>query len=99
MKYSTKEVRERALKAYKSKQSITHIAKMYQSHRVTIYRWIKRFNQFSSLERKSLPGSGRPSRLTKKEVNKLIKIILKPASKFGFETDCWSLRRINQIIK
>src|SRR5262249_49511158 len=99
MKYSTKEMRERALQAYQDNQPITQIAKMYRSHRVTIYRWIKKFDQSASLERKALPGSGRPNKLTEREINKLTKIILKPASSFGFETDYWSLRRINQIIK
>lgn len=99
MKYSTKEIRERALKAYEDKQPITEIAKMYQSHRATIYRWIKKFNKFASLERRTSPGSGRHSKLAKSDIKKLLKIILKPASKFGYETDYWSLKRIRQIIK
>lgn len=99
MKYSTKEIRERALKAYEDEQPITAIAKMYQSHRVTIYRWIKKFKKTTSLERRTLPGSGRPAKLTKSDINKLLKIIMKPASRYGYETDYWSLRRIRQIIK
>lgn len=99
MKYSTKEIRERALKAYKNNQPITQIAKMYQTHRITIYRWVKKFKKSASLERKKSPGSGRPEKLIRSDIDKLLQIIVRPASKFGFETDYWSLKRIRQIIK
>ena len=71
------------------------IANMYGIHRVTVHRWINRSKSDASISR--LPGSGRPSVLTDRQAAKLLRMILKPASKYGFETDFWTSSRIMTI--
>ncbi len=70
---------------------------MYSVHRTTVYRWAQRKTIEKTLSRKS--GSGRPAKLTNKEITKLTKMILKPASKFGFDTDFWTIKRIISVAK
>ncbi|MCP4472977.1 MAG: IS630 family transposase [Gammaproteobacteria bacterium] len=99
MSYSTKEIRERAVKAYTHGNSAINIAEMYDIHRTTVYKWVNQKDINKTLERRSSPGSGRPNKLTQKEITKILSIILDPASKYGFETDFWTIKRIIAIAK
>ena len=97
MAYSTKEIRERAVKACANDYPISTVAEMYSVHRATLYRWNQRNINEQTLERKS--GSGRPPKLNEKQINKLIKLLLKPASAYGYETDFWTIKRIIVVAK
>ena len=99
MKYSTIQIREKALKAHANNQTITSLSKTFDVHRSTIHRWIDKNTTEKSLERKKSPGSGRPAKLSDKQIKKLTKLILKPASVYGFETDFWTIRRIISVAK
>jgi len=99
MKYSTVEVRDKAVRAYLKGKNISSISEMYHMHRTTVFRWIKKYEHTGVVEREKSPGSGRPSKLTEKQIKKLLKIILKPASDHGFETDFWTIKRIITIAK
>jgi transposase len=96
--YSTYEVRERAVKAVLSGYTVAGVAEIYQVHRATLHRWLDRYKQnagFSGLERK--PGSGRKRTMGRPQLRKLFKMVLRPASKFGYETDFWTCRRLIQV--
>lgn len=97
MRYSTEQLRQKAVSAHKNGHAITTIADMYGVHRVTVHRWINRSKNDASISR--LPGSGRPSVLTDLQAARLLKIVLKPASKYGFETDFWTSSRLMAITK
>lgn len=99
MKYSTLQIREKAIQAHTNNQTITSISKAYNVHRSTIHRWIGKKSNEKSLERRKNPGSGRPAKLSSSQIKRLIKLILKPASAYGFETDFWTIRRIISIAK
>jgi transposase len=98
LEYSTIQTRERAVKAAK-KQSVISVSKFYHIHRSTLYRWIDKKTETKSLERKQTPGSGRPSKLSEKNIKKLTRLILKPASYYGYDTDFWTIKRIIGIAK
>jgi len=79
---------------------IEEVAKVYQTHRSTIYRWLEKQKMKADNEgliRK--PGSGRPRKLQKLNCNQLQSIVLKPASEFGYETDFWTCKRLQNIIE
>ena len=98
--YSTYEVRERAVKAVLIGQRMVDIAKAYQVDYTTLYRWCqcyKKTSEFSALERK--PGSGRPNLLDIRARENFVKIVIQPASEFGYETDFWTCRRLIQVTK
>jgi transposase len=99
-KYSTYEIRERAVKAVLKGHPITEVASIYSVHRTTLHRWLVRYDEKSesgNLKRK--PGSGRPRVMNKSHMTRLYKLILKPASKYGFETELWTCRRLIQVSK
>lgn len=99
MKYSTLQIRENAIEAYAKKETISSLSRAYNVDRSTIHRWINKKETKKSLEREKNPGSGRPPKLSDKQIKKLTKLILKPASAYGFETDFWTIRRIIIIAK
>lgn len=81
-------------------QPKTVVAMAYQVNYSTLYRWCQRYDKtkgFETLER--ISGSGRPSILDSTTRQKVMKVVLKPASVFGYETDFWTCRRLIQITK
>ena len=99
-KYSTYDIRIRAVKAFRQGMSVQEVAKAYSTHRSTIHRWVNRYTQEKGVEglvRK--PGSGRPPKLEMLDRDELLSIVLMPASHFGYETDFWTCRRLRQVIQ
>jgi len=99
MGYATEEIKKLAVKAYLKNPSIIEVSSNYHIDRSTLYRWVNQYKKNKNLARKCSPGSGRVPLLNKERMKKLLKIILKPASKFGFETDFWTTKRIRIIVK
>lgn len=99
MTYSTLSIRANAVNAHLNGQSVDSISEMFGIHRATVYRWIDKYNESKSLKRSVNPGSGRPPILSNQQIKKLTKLILSPASKYGYETDFWTIRRIIEIAK
>ncbi len=100
LKYSTYRLRVNAIKSLLNNQPLTRIAQVYNVHRTTVYRWKIKYlknKDFKDLSRKV--GSGRPTKLTSLQLKRLKEIVLRPASKFGYETDFWICRRLIQVIK
>lgn len=99
-KYSTYDIRVRAVKAIVAGQRKIDVARAYQINYTTLYRWYQRYKHkrcFSGLERKS--GSGRPNILEIDNRKRLSEIIMRPASDFGYETNFWTCRRLIQVTK
>lgn len=100
-KYSTFELRIKAVKAYFEKKTpLMTIAQVLNIHRVTLFRWITRYRH-KGYEKglRRLSGSGRPRIVDGEYARKFYRIVLKPASKFGYETDFWTCRRLIQTME
>jgi transposase len=97
--HSTYDIRLRAVGAVLEEQlPVTVVARAYGTDRSTVHRWISRFQALgeSGLLRKR--GSGRPRKLENVDRHMLRKMVLSPASEFGYETDFWTTRRLIQVI-
>jgi transposase len=98
-KYSTYELRVRAVQAVHAGMAVTQVAEAYQVDRTTLHRWLARFDkQGGSDGLRRSPGSGRPPKLAQLTRDHWRTIVLKPASDFGFETDFWTAQRVRQVI-
>jgi transposase len=98
-KYSTYELRVRAIQAVQGGMPVTEVAQAYQIDRTTLHRWLARYRQAGGphgLTRQT--GSGRPRKLQEMTLEQWRAIILQPASAFGFETDFWTAQRVHQVI-
>lgn len=99
-KYSTKDVRVRAVQAVLDGLQVVDVATAYQVDRTTLHRWLARYRAHGGndgLCRQS--GSGRPRKLQELTLEQWREIVLQPASNFGFETDFWTSRRLHQVIQ
>jgi transposase len=98
-KYSTYELRVRAVQALQDGMPVCQVALAYQVDRTTLYRWRTRYERAEGTQgllRTS--GSGRPRKLQEFTPQHWRHIVLQPASAFGFETDFWTARRLHQVV-
>jgi transposase len=99
--YSTYEIRLRAVHAAVEGQlPVRLVAQAYGTDRSTVHRWIARYQTTGGdlgLLRK--PVSGRPRKLEDLDREGLLRIVLSPASEYGYESDFWTTRRLRQIIR
>ena len=99
-KYSTYEIRVRAVEAVRQGMAAAGVAKAYHVNRSTVHRWVTRYK--AKRGNKGLvrqPVSGRPSILGTISDRQLLSIVLKPATHFGYETDFWTCPRLCQVIR
>lgn len=94
--FSTYEIRQRAVEAVQRGMGISLVAEAFGTNRSTVYRWKQRSQLEGSLQRK--PGSGRPRILDGMGEDELQRLILRPASDFGYETDLWTVGRVRTIL-
>ncbi len=80
-------------------QSVEQVAKTLDVHRSNVYRWINRYHATKNIEREHNPLSGRQSKLCGRNSRKVLRLLMQPAIKYGYDTDFWTTRRIAQVVK
>jgi len=98
-RYSTFDIRVRAVEAVKRGMAVGQVANAFRVDRTTLFRWMQRFhtNGHNGLQRQA--GSGRPRLLSDLEEDDLRRIVLCPASDFGYENDLWTVGRVRDVIE
>lgn len=97
--YSTMDVRVRGVQAIVAGTPIAQVARSFRVDRTTIHRWLRRHREAggnSGLQRR--PVSGRPRKLQCISDYNFKRIVLAPASRFGFETDLWTVGRLHAVL-
>jgi transposase len=79
--------------------AVGQVANAFRVDRATLFRWLQRFhtNGHKGLQRKA--GSGRPRLLSDLEEDDLCRIVLCPASDFGYENDLWTVGRVRDVVE
>jgi transposase len=99
--YSTFEVRLRAVRAVVDQGlPVTTVALAYGTDRATIHRWVARYKSAGGVQgliRSAV--SGRPRKIATIDQKTWKAIVLTPATKYGYETDFWTIRRLIQVIE
>ena len=75
------------------------VAEAYRIDRTTLFRWVTRYRVGGSKGLQRRPGSGRPRLLEELDEAALCRIVLQPASFFGFETALWTVGRLRRVIQ
>lgn len=97
--YSSFDVRIRAVRAIvEDDLTVTEVARAFGTDRSTIHRWLQRFSTSGENGLVRSPVPGRPRKIASLDSDSLTEIVLAPATKFGYETDFWTTRRLIQII-
>ena len=98
---SPTQLEQRRLKAVAlKKQGLRpfEIARRLNTTRRSVRRWLRAYARGGPAAVASKPSPGRPSHLTKRQRQGLVKCLLKGASRFGFATDLWTSPRIAHLI-
>ena len=74
------------------------VADVFGTDRSTVFRWVQRFQPAGSAGLNRQPGSGRPRKLQELAEDELQRLVLQPASDFGYETDLWTVGRLHRVI-
>ena len=97
--YSTFDVRFRAVQAVREERlPVAVVARAYGTDRTTIHRWLSRYDREGDAGLVRRPVSGRPRKLARLDQHALRRMVLTPASTFGYDTDFWTTRRLIQVI-
>ncbi len=64
----------------------------------SVQKWVASYQAEGHLGLAPSEASGRPPTLTKKNLEKLEKILLKGPIEFGFENDLWTCERVGEVI-
>ena len=96
--YSTLDVRIRAVQAVRNGMTVSQTARAFGVDRTTLHRWLARHKEDGETGLQRKPVSGRPRVLTGITPKRLKRIVLAPATKFGFETDLWTVGRLHAVL-
>jgi len=98
-RYSTLEIRVRAVEAVERGLAVGQVANTFSVDRTTLFRWLRKYSTdgHDGLQRKH--GSGRPRLLEDLDEGDLRQTVMFPASDFGYETDLWTVGRLQQVIE
>ena len=97
-RYSTMDVRVRAVDAVRKGMPVSHTATTFGVDRTTLHRWLARYGEEGEAGLQRRPVPGRPRILSKLTAKRLKRIVLAPATKFGFETDLWTVARLHAVL-
>jgi transposase len=98
-RYSTFDVRIRAVEAVERGVAVGQVAGAFNVDRTTLFRWVQRYHTSGQDGLQRRPVSGRPRLLDDLEQRDLRWIVMCPASDFGYETDLWTVGRLQQVIE
>jgi transposase len=96
--YSTLEVRVRAVNAVRGGMTVGQAAQAHGVDRTTLHRWLRRHSDEGEAGLQRRPVSGRPRKLPSINGYNLKRIVMAPASRYGFETDLWTVSRVHAVL-
>lgn len=79
--------------------SLTETARMVGCHPSSVMRWRDAVCAHGEAGLKSRPNLGRPPKLTRVQMERLLAILLKGAMARGYSTELWTTRRIAGVIE
>jgi transposase len=77
---------------------VSQTATTFGVDRTTLHRWLARYDEHGEAGIRRRPVSGRPRKLRGFTAKRLKRIVLAPATKFGFETDLWTVGRLHAVL-
>jgi transposase len=92
------DVRVRAVAAVQNGMAVSHTATAFGVDRTTLHRWLARYGEEGEAGLQRRPVPGRPRKLSTLTAHRLKRIVLAPATKFGFETDLWTVGRLHAVL-
>ncbi len=90
--------RKRALKLLRHGCGLTEVARRVGATVQSVCRWRREFKQPKRKARSPQRAPGRPSRLSKSQLRRLVSALNRGAYAYGYAEDYWTLDRIAHVI-
>lgn len=90
--------RRRALELLESGQSYRAVAATVHSSLSSVVRWQQAYRAKGLDGLRSTPTPGRPGKLSTKEKERFVAILLRGPLSYGYTTNLWTLQRISDVI-
>ncbi len=91
--------RQRAVKMLQQGVPITEVARRVGSSHSSVILWRDMVRRRGMEGLKAKPASGRPPKLSPRQLDKLPRLLLQGALAWGYTTDLWTTTRIAQVIE
>lgn len=91
--------RQRAVKMLQQGSTITEVARRVGSSHSSVILWRDMVRGRGMEALKAKPASGRPPKLSHRQLEKLPALLLKGALAWGYSTDLWTTTRIAEVIE
>jgi len=80
-------------------KGVREVARLVGASPSSVERWKEAIRKGGMEALKAKPHPGRPPRLSSRQKNQLVKILLKGPRKAGYQTDLWTCPRVAQVIE
>lgn len=91
--------RMRAIELRKRGKRVKEIAFFFGLHPASVSRWFVKYKRMGIDALMGRKGTGRPSKITLEEANKILNCLKKPATDYGFPTPLWTCKRVKQLMQ
>jgi len=91
--------RRRAVELSKEGKGIREVARQVRASPGAVHRWIQDWKRSGDAALVAKPAPGRPRKLTPKQREKLLRLLLAGALAWGFPNEMWTLKRIATVIR
>lgn len=91
--------RKRALKLLQEKLSLNEIARRIGCAASSVMRWRNAWRRRGAEALKVRFSPGRPRRLTPRQEQRLVRILLRGAIAYGYRTEPWTTKRVAEVIQ
>ena len=91
--------RRLAVRLLKQGRTYRSVAKELNASLSSVVRWHQDYRKKGLGGLKPTPNTGRPPRLSERQKNTLVRVLVKGPLEAGYWTDLWTLKRIGQVIR
>jgi transposase len=91
--------RRRAVELSKEGKGIREVARQIRASPGAVHRWIQDWKRNGDAALAAKPAPGRPRKMTLKQREKLLRLLLAGALAWGFPNEMWTLKRIATVIR
>lgn len=78
---------------------VREVARRLRAAAGSVSRWAKEWEKTDEAGLKAKPASGRPKKLTARQRDRLLKLLLQGAMANGYPNELWTLKRIASVIR
>ena len=91
--------RIRGVELLREGRNLSEVGRLLGCHPSAVLRWRDTVRRKGAEGLKARPAPGRPSKLTRRQLDRLLRTLLKGALARGYSTDVWTTRRIAEVIE